>query len=112
MEFVFKLGLSTRSVACLPVGVECDKLTEFAARLSLSAEIHSVPGAGAIEFFELHLAFSAPAGFISAPVEVDVWDRKNKAFHSRSCTLRIAWAAKFGLAATGTRWKMRHLFSG
>jgi hypothetical protein len=36
------------------LGVERDKLAAFAARLSLSAEIHSVHVSDAIEFCELH----------------------------------------------------------
>ena len=42
------------------------------------------------------MAFSGPAGFITAPTEVDTLDMKNNGFQSRSCTLRIAWAANFG----------------
>jgi hypothetical protein len=44
-------------------------------------------------------AFSDPAGFASAPTEADTMDMKNNGFQSRSCTLRIAWAENFGIAA-------------
>ena len=36
------------------------------------------------------MPFSGPAGFITAPTEIDTFDITNIGFHARSCTLRIA----------------------
>ena len=48
------------------------------------------------------MPFSGPAGFITAPTEIDTLDMKNIGFQFRSCTLRIACAANFGIAATSS----------
>src|ERR1019366_2052661 len=44
--------------------------------------------------------FSGPAGFITAPTDIDTFDIMNIGFHARSCTLRMACADIFGSAAT------------
>ena len=46
------------------------------------------------------IAFSGPAGVITEPTEIDTLVMKNIGFQPRSCTLRIACAANFGVAAT------------
>ena len=46
--------------------------------------------------------FSGPAGFITAPTEIDTLVMKNIGFQPRSWTLRIACAANFGVAATSS----------
>ena len=40
--------------------------------------------------------FSAPAGFITEPAEIETLVMKNSGFQLRSCTLRIDCAAYFG----------------
>ena len=44
-------------------------------------------------------AFSTPAGLITAPTEAETLERKCIGFQFMSATLRIIWAANFGVAA-------------